>query len=246
MKPWTGRRNVIGRCLTLAFQQNRHFQKIAAVPDRPWLQALKPFAIGVDLQLNVFAAFTRSGIGGLAGREVFRWHLGCGLRSIERERFTVATGQSVLQRIERQTSRQRECSDQFGAGDEVHRGRLAVISAWKVAVIRRNNCIGCAGCFARPAPLSNAGAAGIRQHGCVDVLERLHLSVALDRGAHLLRTWRDQQWHGCLDAVRGRLRSNVGGAAHVFVRRVGAASDQSRGDFIDKAVAAVRDLGGKF
>ena len=43
---------------------------------------------------------------------------------------------------------------------------------------------------------------------------------------------------GRLEAVRVRLRGDVGGAAHVLVRRVGAAADQRGRDRIDKAVPA--------
>jgi hypothetical protein len=66
----------------------------------------------------------------------------------------------------------------------------------------------------------------------------LHLPVALDSSAHLFRTRRYQQRHGRLDVMRYRLRGDVGCTA--------STSDQSRGDFIHKAVTAVRDLVGKF
>ena len=61
----------------------------------------------------------------------------------------------------------------------------------------------------RAAPLADARAAGVGQHRAVDGLQRLHLAVALDRGAHLLGARRDQERHRGLDAVRLRLLGHV-------------------------------------
>ena len=89
------------------------------------------------------------------------------------------------------------------------------------------------------------GPAGVGQHGAVDVLQRLHLAVALDRRAHLLGARRHQERHGGLEAVRLGLLGDVGGAAHILVGRVGAAADQRRRDLVDELVLRIGHLGGE-
>ena len=55
--------------------------------------------------------------------------------------------------------------------------------------------LGFSGLLGRAAPLPDARAAGIGQHGAADVLQRLHLPVALDRRAHQLRARRYHERH---------------------------------------------------
>ena len=105
--------------------------------------------------------------------------------------------------------------------------------------------LGALGGLLGPPPLADAGPAGVGEDGAVDVLERLHLAVALDGGAHLLGARSDQERHRGLEAVRLGLLGHVGGAAHVLVRGVGAAADQGRRDRVREAVRGIGHLGGE-
>ena len=100
-----------------------------------------------------------------------------------------------------------------------------------------------AACARRHCPMQ--GPQALASTTCADVLQRLHLAVALDGGAHLLGARRDHQRHRRLEAVRLGLRGDVGGAAHVLVGRVGAAADQGRRDRVDGSRSRVRHLGGE-
>ena len=93
-------------------------------------------------------------------------------------------------------------------------------------------------------------AASIGQHRAVDVLQRLHLAISLDRRAHRLRPRRDQQRHRrlCMPCSL-RLLGDIGGAAHILIGGIGAAADQrgrdwSMNPFLESATsAASRDIG---
>ncbi len=170
-QPRAGRRDVVGRGLALGLEQHGHVEKVVSVPRGPWLQALQPLALGIDLERDVADIVGRSDVSGLSAREVLRRHLRRRLGRIELERLAVAVGEGVAHRIERQASRKRECCHQLRAGDEIHRRRLPVIAPREVAIVGRDDRVGRDGCFVRPAPLSDAGAAGIGQHGPVDRFE---------------------------------------------------------------------------
>ena len=94
-----------------------------------------------------------------------------------------------------------------------------------------------------PPPLSDAGAAGVSQHGGVDVGKGLHLAVALDGGAYLLGAGGNHKRHRRPDAVGLGLLGNVGGTAHVLVGGVGAAADEGRGNFVHQASVFPQLLG---
>src|SRR5262249_38328875 len=85
--------------------------------------------------------------------------------------------------------------------------------------------------------------AGIRQYRRVNLLERVHLAIPLDSGAHLLRAWGDHKGHRRIHAVRMRLLCYVRGTTHVLVGGIGAAPDERRRDLIDKLILGVFHLG---
>ena len=92
-------------------------------------------------------------------------------------------------------------------------------------------------------PLAYAGAAGVRQHCAVDVLQGLHLPVSFDSCPHLLGARGNEEWDSGLDAVLFRLLSNVGGSAHVFVRGVGTRADEGRRYRVNEVAILLHLLG---
>ena len=80
------------------------------------------------------------------------------------------------------------------------------------------------------------GTAGVGEYRGADVLQRLHLTVALDSRPDLFRAWGDQQPYCGLCPVCLGLVRNVGGAAHVLVGRVGAAADKGHGNIVHVAL----------
>ena len=88
-------------------------------------------------------------------------------------------------------------------------------------------------------------AAGVGEHHAFDRLEGGHLAVPLYGGADLLGAWGDHQRGRCTQPVGPGLLGDVGGAAHVLVGGVCAASDEGRVYLVDEGVAGVPDLGGE-
>ena len=244
-QPGARRRDVVGRRLALGLQEHGHVLEVLAVPRGPGLHQLQPLALRIDLQHDSAAVLRRRHVGGAAAVEALRGHLGRGLRRRQLERLAVGAGEGVGERIEGQPSRQREGRHDLGTADEVHRGGLAVVASREVSVVRGHDGVGHRRLGAGPPPLADARATGVRQDNAVDVLEGLHLPVALDRRAHLLRAGRDQEGHRRLEAVRLRLLGHVRRAAHVLVGGIGAAADEGRGDLVEERVLRVGHLGGE-
>ena len=149
----------------------------------------------------------------------------------------------VRQRVERQPARDRQRRDDLRAADEVHRLRPAVVAPREVAVVGGHDRVGHAVHQLLTLPLPDARAARVRQHDAVDVLQGVHLTVALDGGAYLLRARRHHEVRRGREAVSAGLPRDVGGSAHVLVRGVRAAPDQRRVDPVDEVVRAVCHLG---
>ena len=66
--------------------------------------------------------------------------------------------------------------------------RRAVVAAGEVAVVRGDDRVGRIRRHVRPAPLADAGAAGVGEHLGADVLQGLQLAVPLDRRSGLARS----------------------------------------------------------
>ncbi len=231
--------------LPCGLDQHRAVDEILVVPGEPRLHQLQPLAVLGDLQFDRAAIRRRRDVGRVAGVETMRRHLGCGLWRVEPEWPALNVGQRVGHRVERQPPGERHRGHDLGAADKVHRRRLAVVAAREIAVVGGDDRVRHRTFGGRAPPLADARAAGIGEHRPVDVLQRLHLAVALDRRAHRLRSRRHQKRRGRLDPVRLRLLGDIGRTAHILVGGIGAAADQCRRDPVDKPVLCIRDLGGE-
>ena len=99
-------------------------------------------------------------------------------------------------------------------------------------------------------PLSNTRATGVSEDNTSDVFESSDLTVPLNGSTNLLGTGGDGEFALDVKTVRGGFLGNRGGAGHVFVRRVGARTDQTDFELLRPVVrldggGKLRDRGGK-
>lgn len=105
--------------------------------------------------------------------------------------------------------------------------RVCIIATGEIAVIR---------CYDRvlitlfdivALPLSDARAAGVGQYSSAHLLKNAHEVVSLNCGANLLRAGSNDETAIGLNSVFQRLPSDGSSARHVFIRGIGAASDEA-------------------
>jgi hypothetical protein len=92
---------MIRRRLAPRLQQHRHVNKIRAVPRRPRIKSLQPFAARIDSQCDIAPNRRWRNIARNSALETIRWHVRRGLRRFQLEPRAVSRHQRVGQRIER-------------------------------------------------------------------------------------------------------------------------------------------------
>jgi len=87
-----------------------------------------------------------------------------------------------------------------------------------------------------PVPLSDTRSTSIREDEPTNVLKCANLPVAFDSSANLLGTGCDGELALNLESVIRSFLGDGSGARHVFVRRVGAGSDEGNLEFFGPVV----------
>src|SRR5256886_7191389 len=157
----------------------------------------------------------------LATREaVARQLLGLGRR--EPEGPAVGAREGAVDGIELERAREGERGHDLGTRQEREGRGAAVVPAGEVPVERRHDRVRLVGADVAALPLTDAGAARVREHRATYLRERVHHPVALDRLVDPLRAWRAQERDLRPEPRLDPLRRDVRGAPHVLVRRVRA------------------------
>src|SRR5471032_2335472 len=86
-------------------------------------------------------------------------------------------------------------------------------------------------------PLADARTTRVCEHGAAEGFEFVELTIACNRCADLFRTRCHEERDDCLQPMGASLRGDIGGAAHVLVRRVRAAADERGGNGFGNRVA---------
>ena len=187
-------------------------------------ETLEAVALGADDDIDIAAVVRWSDEAFVAGVEAVGGQFIAG-RGGEAE-LAVGGGDGVGARIETDLARKGGGDDQFGRADEGERVAVGVVATGEVAVEGSDDRVLLVAFEVFALPLTDAGSAGVGQHGRASGLEGLNLTVALDRGADLLRARRHQQGCAEFESGFGGLAGDVGGAAHVLVGGVGAGANQ--------------------
>ncbi len=217
---------VCGR-LSFAFDQDGKLDEVPAVP--PWkrLEELESLAIRQNVHGHALPVFGRGLVPFPApGEAVPRQLLALG-RS-EPEGGAVGGFQRILDRIELEGPREGQGCHDLRTGQKRERRGAAVVPTGEVPVERADDGVGLVLPHVSPLPLADARAARVSQHRPAHPLEDLQQPVALDRVVNPLRARRDEERNLRSESRLEPLHGDVGRAAHVLVRGVGARADERR------------------
>mmetsp|Transcript_32519 Transcript_32519/g.81519 ORF Transcript_32519/g.81519 Transcript_32519/m.81519 type:complete len:453 (-) Transcript_32519:772-2130(-) len=226
LQPGTSRTDVIGGTLATSLDQHNHLLKIFAIPLVERSQQLKTVAFLIDRNLDARAIRRRSLEGILSWVKATSWQF-ITMRRRKLELRAIGGLQGVGERVECQITSKCECSGDLRAG---HKGVclfVAIVTAGKVAVVRGDNAVRFTILDIFALPLTDAGTARVGEHLSTAGLESLQNTITLDGGTNLLRTGGHSETALHLDTLGGGLGHQVGRAAQILVRAVGAASDQT-------------------
>ncbi|KAI6755925.1 hypothetical protein HG531_005031 [Fusarium graminearum] len=145
-------------------------------------------------------------------------------------------GLGVGERVEVKGASNRHGDDQIGRGDERVGGRVTVVSAGEVTVVRRDDGVGLALLDVTSIPLTNAGTTSVGKNDTAELLEGLELAITLNGGADLLGTRSDSESRLGLDTVVESITGNGSSTGHVLVGGVGARTDQADLELLGPAV----------
>ena len=239
LEPRPGGRDVVGGALALRLHQHDQPGEVLAVPRRERLEQLEAIARRVDHHGDAGAVRRRcrervdTGVVATLGQHLAH-------RRLERHLGPVGRGERVVRRVEVEAAGQRQRHHRVGRGDERQRLGRAVVALGEVAVVRVDDRVRLPGDALGPRPLADARPARVGEHRRTDRLEVGEQAVALDRRPDLLGAGRDQQLGLGGQPLRRRLAGDRRGPGDVLVRRVGARSDQRRGDLERPVVLLAR------
>ena len=237
LEPRTGGRDVVGGALALGFHQDGQAEVVVAVPRRERLEQLESIAGRADDHLYIAAVGRRRRERVLA-RVVAPTREHLAHRWFEHHLGPVIGDDRLRRGVEVECAGQREGDDGVGRGDERERARRTVVALREVPVVRVDDRVRTPGDARRPRPLADARSAGVGEHRRADGFEIGEQSVTLDGRSDLLRSWRDEQLDLGLQAVRRGLAGDRRRPCDVLVRRVGARTDERRGDLERPVVRA--------
>mmetsp|Transcript_36260 Transcript_36260/g.102163 ORF Transcript_36260/g.102163 Transcript_36260/m.102163 type:complete len:601 (-) Transcript_36260:497-2299(-) len=225
LQPRARHADVVRGRLALGLDEHPGVLDVLPVPGVEGGEQLQPLALGVDDDVDARAVRDRGLVCVFSGVEACGGQLVAG-RGVEHELLTIGPDQRVLLRVEGQVPGEGERRHELGGRHEGVRGRVAVVARGEVPVVGADDRVLLALLDLRAAPLADARAAGVGQHGCAHLLERVHDTIAADGGADLLGPRGHGERHLGLDARAEGLLGHGSGPSHVLVRGVGAAPDQ--------------------
>ena len=229
LQPRTGRRDVVGGALAGGLHQHPQAGEVLPVPRGERLERLEAVRTLADRDVHTGAVGGRRDEPGLARVEAALGQL-VGGRCLEQDLGAVVAHDRFTREVDVEATRERHGDHGLRRPDERERSGVAVVALREVAVERRDDRVHLARLDVVALPLTDARAAGVREHGRADRLEVGEEAVALDGGAHLLRTRRDEE-RGLHAQAPGRgLPGEVRGPTDVLVGGVRAGTDEGRRD----------------
>jgi hypothetical protein len=228
LEPWATSRDVIRCAFTLDLDENRQILGVFAVPWLEWLEELEAVRLGVNGDIDGGAVF-RWWLERVLSRVVATWgeFITRGIR--EFEFLAVRALESVRHRVEGQITCKGHSSYDIRGSDECMGGWVGIVTTSEVPVVACDNRVDLALLDVATIPLSNAGSASVGKNQTANLLKGTNLSVTLDGSTDLLGTRGDGELGLDGQTMSRGFVGNGCRAGHVFIRRVGARTDQ--GDF---------------
>lgn len=243
LQPRSTGRDVVSGTLAQSLDQDGSLDNVLAVPWLEGLQELESVRLGVNGDLDVASVLGRS-LEGVLSRVVTSSGEFVTGRVGELELLAIGTLQGVGQRVEGQVTGKGHGGNEIGRGDKGVRSRVGVVSASEISVVRSDDGILLSLLDVSSVPLTDTGSTGVGEDDTSDVFERLDETVSVNGGSDLFGSGGDGEL-GLADQTVGLgLLGDGGGSGHVFVRRVGAGTDQS--DLELRGPVVVLDSLGKF
>lgn len=186
LKPGTGLRDMVSGGLTKRLDEDGHVNTVLAVPRLEGLEDLESVGSG-ETSTSTADRSAGSLVGVHAGVVTSVGQtLSSGL--LELELLTLRILQGVSERVESEVTSNGESGDEIGRGDESVGGRVRIVSASEVSVVRRDNGVLLTLLDVSSVPLTNAGATSVSKDDTTEVEEGLELTISLNGGSDLLGT----------------------------------------------------------
>jgi hypothetical protein len=249
LEPRTGHGDVIGSTLTLDLDQDRDFLKVLSVPLVEGLKELKAVGVRGDSDIDAGAVRGRSLVGVLTGIVTLGGKF-ISSRSLELEGLTVFTSQAISERVEGEVTSDSEGSDDFRGSNESVGSRVGIVTASEVTVVGSDDRVLLTLLDVLTIPLTNAGTASVGKDNTTSLGKSVHDTVTFDGSTNLFGTRGDGVLSLSLNSVSSSLFSEGSRASHIFVRRVGAGTDETNTEIsgpvvLDDSFLELRDGGGK-
>lgn len=226
LQPRTGHGDVVSGGLALGLDKDGQVGGILAVPGLERLEELQTVGSGRDSDVDGCTVLGRVLVG------ILTWVVAVGREAItgwllELELLAIGIGELINERVEVEGSGNGHGNDKVGRGDERVGGRVSIVTASEVTVVRGDDGVGSSLLDILAVPLTNARSAGVGKDHAAKLLKGLELSIALNGSTNLLRSWGNGEEGLGLEAVGHGILRDRGRAGHVLVRRVGARADQT-------------------
>jgi len=225
LEPWASGGDVIGGAFAFDLDKDLGVFEVLSVPFVEGSQELKSIRLGVDddftgafswwVSVVVLASFPS-----FAGELVTVWGLKLELGSI-------GSSELINFGVEVEGTGDGVNSSEFWRGNETVSHWVGVVSSSEVSVEGSDDGVLLALLSVFSVPLANAWTARVGHDNTADALEDLGVTVSLDGSSDLFGTRGDGESSLASHASVSNLLCEGSGSAHIFVRRVGARTDQA-------------------
>ncbi len=238
LKPRTSGGDVVGGEFAFGFEDDHLVDKVFSVPCFEGFEELETLAVWADRNGDAAAVSGGSFVTGIFGGEA----LGGEFLTDRGLEFEIGSGDVVGEGVEVDGASESHCGNEFGATDKGVGFGVSVVSSAKVTVKGSDDRVFLAFFHILAIPLSDARAACVGEDFSADFGEGVELTIAGDGVLDLVGAGGDEEEAFDFESSISGLFGEVCGAADIFVRRVGAATDQCAFEF--RGVAFFGDISG--
>lgn len=212
--------------LALTLDENWNALGVLSIPSLEWLKDLETVTGWADGNADGSTVSWRSLVGVTAWVVAIGWQTLTGWRS-EHELVSVLVLELVGQWVKVKGTGDGESNNEVGRSDEGVGGRVGIVTASEVTVVRGDDRVGFVLLDVLTIPLANARTTGVGKDNTAEFLEGLELTVTLDGGTNLLGSGGHGEERLGLDAVVESITGNGSSAGHILVGGVGARSNET-------------------
>ncbi len=226
-EPRAGRGDVVGGEFAFGFEDDHLVVKVFAVPRFEGFEELEAFAVGANRDDDFAAVGCGGFVAGIFGGKA----LGGEFLADGGLEFEIGSGDVVGEGVEADGASESHRGDEFGATDKGVGLGVSVVTGAKVSVKGGDDGVFLTFFDVFALPLTDTRATGVGEDLTADLGEGFELTVAGDGVLDLVRTGGDHKEAFDFESGVSGLFGKVCGAADIFVRRVGTATDECAFEF---------------